>query len=78
MDGLLRTYKLLLPNTITSTAEAKQRQKRHLQTQINMKLLITSHQINNKKNKSNQRVEIQPRLLQTWNQKCKTLKESRP
>ena len=62
MDGLLRTYKLLLPNTITTTVEAKQRQKRHLQIQIKIKILITSHQINNKKNKSNQRAEIQPRL----------------
>jgi len=69
MDGLLRTYKLLLPNTITTTAEAKQRQKRHLQIQIKIKLLITSPQINNKKNKSNQRVEIRPSLWQTWNQK---------
>jgi len=51
MNGLLRTCKLLLPNTITTTVEVRQHQKRPLLTQIKIKNLSIQNIINNKKNK---------------------------
>jgi len=70
MDGLSRTCKLLLLNTITTTVEARQRQKRRMITQIKLKPRTIINKINNKKNKSNKtQVEIQLSLWPTWNQK---------
>ena len=77
MNGLLRTCKLLLPNTITTTVEVRQHQKRPLLTQIKIKRLSIPNIINNKKNKRNRRVAIPLMLLQTWNQKWTTPKELR-
>jgi len=70
MDGLSRTCKLLLLNTITTTVEASQRQKRRMITQMKLKPKTIINKINNKKNKSNKtQVEIQLSAWPTWNQK---------
>jgi hypothetical protein len=69
MAGLSTTYGLSLPNTITTTEVAKHSQKRHMITRSKIKHKSITNQINNKKNKSNKKVEIQPRSLPTWNQK---------